>query len=79
MAAIRRTGSKARYYSARRTATENGVDYHALDMRLHREIMVQALEVDQQRSKAARDRAGREFGIDGQVGHQICLGKSVFF
>ncbi|KAJ9096484.1 hypothetical protein QFC20_006427 [Naganishia adeliensis] len=66
MQAIRRAGPQANYYLARKSASGNGVDYDALELRHHHEIMEQALEVDQGASKAARDRAGRQVGINGQ-------------
>lgn len=73
MQAIRRAGPKASYYLARKSSTRDEVDYNVLEMRHHREIMEQALEVDQGSSKAARDRAGREHGINGQVSQSIII------
>ncbi|KAJ9115199.1 hypothetical protein QFC20_001066 [Naganishia adeliensis] len=66
MKAIRRAGPRAKYYLARQSAADDQADYGKLEIRDHREIMEQALEVDQGTSKTARDRLGREVGINGQ-------------
>lgn len=67
MKAIRRAGPRAKYYLARQSAADDQADYGKLEIRDHREIMEQALEVDQGTLKTARDRLGREVGINGQV------------
>jgi hypothetical protein len=68
MDGIKGRGRHGRYYMSRRSETEDeGIDYAALPLRQHREIMEQALAIEMARTKARKERLGAQWGIKGQV------------
>jgi hypothetical protein len=68
MNAIQHRAGKAHHYMARRSPEDDElVNYAALPMRGHREVMEQALEIETAPSAAAKKRLGMRCGVNGQV------------